>query len=73
MEKHINPKQKRKVNPCKHCGSTEFITNLNSYDVYEIFGGKLGWQRSEIIDEKFRLFCRECGEELKNVDELEFS
>ena len=29
------------------CGSTEFITELNSYDVYELVNGKLEFQRSK--------------------------
>jgi len=56
MEKHINP--------CP-CGSTEYITDLNSYDIYEIIDGKLEFQRSELINDKIKFYCRECGEEFK--------
>jgi hypothetical protein len=52
------------INPCK-CGSTEFITAPNSYDVYELINRKLEFQRTELIEEELKLYCRECGEELK--------
>ena len=46
---------------CK-CGSIEFITDLNSYDVYEFVGTKLGYIKTELIDDKINLYCRDCGE-----------
>jgi hypothetical protein len=56
--------------PIKHCecGSVEFITEPNRYDIYEIIDGRLELYYSENTDEKFKLFCRECGKELKNVE-----
>jgi len=50
------------------CGSTEFITELNSYDVYELINGKLEFQHSEIIDDEINFFCRNCSKELVNAD-----
>jgi len=52
------------MKPCK-CGSTEFVSNLNSYDVFELVDGKLEFQRKENIDNKEEIFCRECGKKLK--------
>jgi hypothetical protein len=47
------------------CGSTEFVSNLNSYDIFELVDGKLEFQRSEFIDDKKEIFCRECGKKLQ--------
>jgi hypothetical protein len=48
---------------CK-CGSTEFITSPNRYDVYEIIDSKLELTETEqMSDDYVKLFCRECGEE----------
>jgi hypothetical protein len=47
------------------CGSTEFVSNLNSYDVFELVDGKLEFQRSELIEKGKEIFCRECGKKLK--------
>jgi hypothetical protein len=54
MEKYIES--------CK-CGSTTFVTALNSYDIYELENGKLKFQQSELIDDEIKFYCRECGEE----------
>ncbi|GHV35231.1 hypothetical protein FACS1894178_4350 [Bacteroidia bacterium] len=54
------------VKPCK-CGSFEFITEPNRYDIYEIIDGSLELVNSENTDEEFKLYCRECGEKLKNA------
>jgi len=51
------------MKPCK-CGSTEFITELNSYDIYNIVNNKLEFIKSEIIDNEIKLYCRNCSEEL---------
>lgn len=50
---------------CLTCGSGEFITQPNSYDIYTIESGQLILQRSEYTDEQIKLFCRECGVEKK--------
>jgi len=57
MEKYIKP--------CK-CGSVEFVTEPNQYDVYELIDGKLEFQHSENVEEEIKLYCRECCEEFKN-------
>jgi len=51
------------IEPCE-CGETRIITELNSYDVYEVIDGKLEFLRAEFIDgEKF--YCSDCGEEFE--------
>jgi hypothetical protein len=57
--------QNKKIKPC-NCGSSEFITKPNRYDVYEIINGQLELVSSETTDDELILYCRECGEELKN-------
>lgn len=48
-----------------NCGSTEFISDLNSYDIYQIEDGKLCFQKSEPINEEIKLYCRDCCKEYK--------
>jgi hypothetical protein len=47
------------------CGSKEFITEPNSYDVYEVIDDKLEYQKTEMIEDEVKIYCRECGEEMK--------
>jgi len=56
--------EKKKLKHCD-CGSTEFITDLNSYDIYEIIDGELTFMHTEFIDNEEKYYCRKCGEELK--------
>jgi len=56
---------KKHIKPCL-CGSTSLVTELNSYDVYEIVEGNLEFQKSELIDDAIKFYCRECGEEFKS-------
>ena len=50
---------------CKYCNNNEFVTIQNHYEIYKVVNGKLEYQKSETIDEKFKLYCRECSEEFK--------
>lgn len=50
---------------CKECGSTEFISQLNNYDIYKSENEKIELVNSEKIDEKLILYCRNCSKELK--------
>jgi len=46
------------------CGSDEFITQLNAYDVYATDDeGILQYFKTESTNEPNRYFCRECGQE----------
>jgi len=54
---------KRNIKPCK-CGSEEFITGPNQYAIYQIIDNKLEFIKTLFTEEAFKLFCRECGEEI---------
>jgi hypothetical protein len=47
------------------CGSEEFITQPNRYDVYQNYNGALVLNSSEFIDEPETLYCRECSKILE--------
>ncbi len=51
---------------CTECGCKEFITQLNQYDVYEVFNGELQYVSTERINDEVIFYCRDCGEILKN-------
>jgi hypothetical protein len=55
---------KKHTKPCE-CGSTEFVTQPNSYDIYELIDDILNFQRSELIDSEIKFYCRDCGKEFK--------
>ena len=61
MEKHIKS--------CK-CGSIEFVSKPNRYDIYQIINGKLELSESPFMPDEIKLFCRECSEELLGADEF---
>ncbi len=56
---------------CPQCGATEFITSPNSWDKYEAVDGNLLWQSSEVSNDEFKLYCRECGK--RAPSDFEFS
>jgi hypothetical protein len=45
------------------CGSDEFITKPNAYDVYKIVDGKASFVSQEFVDDEESLYCRNCGRE----------
>jgi len=55
---------------CKVCGCDEFTTNPNKYDIYKIIDGKLEFQKSELIDDKIVLFCRECFKGIEFISKM---
>ena len=55
------------IEPCE-CGETRIITELNSYDVYEVIDGKLEFQRAELINAEIKFYCSECGEEFEEKE-----
>jgi hypothetical protein len=58
---------KPKKHQCPNCSSDEFITLPNRYDIMTFEGEAFEISRSEFIDDKDSLFCRECGEEIDQV------
>ncbi|MBU2563244.1 MAG: hypothetical protein ABIJ05_04880 [Patescibacteria group bacterium] len=56
---------------CPKCGSVEFITQPNRYDCLRIVNGQFQAEKSEFIDEKERIFCRECGAEIDEETSLQ--
>lgn len=48
---------------CK-CGSDEFITKPNQYDIYQIIDGKLEFIKSEFTWDEEKLYCRGCCKRL---------
>jgi len=52
---------------CKKCGGEEFISHPNQYDVFMVGedDDELDYVGSELINEKLKLYCRDCGTYLK--------
>ncbi|WP_338792954.1 hypothetical protein [Bernardetia sp. MNP-M8] len=60
---------------CESCGSNEFVTKPNHFDVFSAEDGKLIFQESMLVedDSAIELFCFECDEKLEfDEDDLEF-
>lgn len=55
---------------CNACGSQEFVTKPNRYDIYEVINNKLVLSKSVFIEDEIKLFCRECGKDLQNAVDL---
>lgn len=49
---------------CSECDSTQFVTQPDSYSVYEAKGNKLRFVSAELTHDKDKLYCRECSAEL---------
>jgi len=56
---------------CPKCGSVEFITQPNCYDCLRIVNGQFQVEKSKFINEKERIFCRECGAEIDEETSLQ--
>ncbi|MCG2689995.1 hypothetical protein L6252_01815 [Candidatus Parcubacteria bacterium] len=56
-------KVKIKKRRCSKCGSGEFISEPNRYDVLTFSKGKLEITGTEFLDD-FKVFCRECSAEV---------
>lgn len=50
------------MNCYPNCGCSEFISELNKYDVYSFKDGNFQIIRSESYDDDGKIFCRECSE-----------
>lgn len=46
---------------CPKCGSNEFVSNPNKYDCLKFTDNNFQIDKSEIIDEEHKIYCRECG------------
>lgn len=49
---------------CPECGSTQFITEPNQYDVLEFYNEKFEIIRSESTEDEYKIFCEDCYEEV---------
>lgn len=49
---------------CSACGSKEFVSDLDSYSVYQAEGGKLHFVSAELINDDTKIHCRDCSAEL---------
>lgn len=68
MKKDIDLKKKN-LN-CKQCGSNEFVTKPNRYEIYQNIDGKLVLMESPFVNDEIKLFCRACSAELENAVNL---
>lgn len=49
---------------CPKCGSNEFITIPNRYDCLRFVKNDFQIDKSEIVNEEYKIYCRECGAEI---------
>lgn len=54
---------------CKECNCEEFVSQPNQYDIFENNHGVLVFKKSELVNDKLELFCRECSQKLDFKDE----
>lgn len=45
------------------CGSDEFVTKPNAYDVYKVINGVVLFMTQEYVEDVTLLYCRNCGKE----------
>lgn len=60
-------------NKCPNCGSEEFVSSLNSYDLLIFKDSKFHVVRSELADIEEEIFCRECGEQVDTETSEEYN
>jgi DNA-directed RNA polymerase subunit RPC12/RpoP len=48
---------------CPNCGSNEFVSEPNQYDIMIFTENGFETQTTETVDE-YKVFCRECSEEI---------
>ena len=56
---------------CPKCGSNEFVTKPNKYECLRFIKNDFHIDRSEIVNEEYRIYCRECGAEIDEEKSLE--
>jgi hypothetical protein len=57
---------------CPNCGSASFVTKPNRYDLLNFVDGNFEIVKSEVADERYRIFCRECGAEIDEDASLSY-
>ncbi len=63
--------EQKTTNQCSECGGKEFVTQPDSYSIYEANGNKLSFIRTELTNDEHRLYCRDCSAEL-DTEDVEF-
>ncbi len=53
---------------CPNCGSTEFVTEPNQYDILTFENGDFKVLHTEQCEEGYKIFCRECENEVYVTD-----
>ena len=56
---------------CPKCGSSEFVTKPNRYECLNFVDDGFQIQKSEIVDDKYKIYCRECGVEIDEKKSFE--
>ena len=56
---------------CPNCNSEEFITKPNHYDILKFGNKKFDVIKSEFAEDKYKIFCRECGYEVDEKSSME--
>lgn len=49
---------------CPNCGSEEFVSSLNSYDILIFDNSEFQVIKSELANIDNEIYCRECGEQV---------
>lgn len=58
---------------CKECGCEEFVSQPDQYNIFENKNGILVFKKSELVNDKLKLFCRECSKRLEfNEEDVKF-
>lgn len=58
---------------CPICGSTEFISNPNRYDIFNFIDGEFKIKSSNFVNDEDKVFCRECSTEVDIIKSDEFN
>ena len=56
---------------CPSCNSEDFVTIPNRYDLLKFVDGNFEVIKSEFTEEEYRIFCRECGDEIDKKTSVE--
>ena len=56
---------------CPSCNSEDFLTMPNRYDLLKFVDGNFEVEKSKFTEEEYRIFCRECGDEIDEKTSVE--